>query len=423
MRFPAVALKIWIFFSVTLLVFSVLQFVFFAFQINRYSDREYLNLMAETGGSIIWYESENMREMVESQLHDLYFPEDLIEKIFMDSENQRNEEQSYEWKNEYEEILFSLKISRVESGRIINLTYLWSDVFRFSSLILDGFQSSLITLIVMLIPAYLVSISLVRPLLKMEKHALMISERNLSVPIEVRRRDEIGALGRSLEVMRKQLIEQDESQKRLFHSVSHELKTPIMVIRSHIQAIEDNVGDEQKNLSIIDTETLKLGEKVNKLISMTKLGYLRSHAKSTGNFCISRLLKDLSNSFSMQRRDIQWIIPQLDLEIHSSEELVTILFENILDNQIRFAANFISIELKAIGNQLFVEIFNDGPPVKEDELEKIFQLFYKSDRGCSGLGLSIALEICRILGGDIKCINRDGYSVFIMNLPRSHNFT
>src|SRR5690606_11696213 len=91
------------------------------------------------------------------------------------------------------------------------------------------------------IPAALLSKYLSNPLVALEKKVKKLANYEWNEPIDVDREDEIGRLGKSIEQLRNQLIYQAEMQKSFLQNISHELKTPVMVIRSFAQAIRDGI--------------------------------------------------------------------------------------------------------------------------------------------------------------------------------------
>ena len=97
---------------------------------------------------------------------------------------------------------------------------------------------------------------------------------NGNEPIEVDREDEIGKLGKSIEQLRNQLIYQDEMQQSFLQNISHELKTPVMVIRSYSQAIRDGIypkGDLDCSVKVIDEEAERLEKRIKNLLYITNL--------------------------------------------------------------------------------------------------------------------------------------------------------
>lgn len=80
-----------------------------------------------------------------------------------------------------------------------------------------------------------------RPLVQMERHVGRMAERDWHEPITTSRKDEIGRLAKAIESMRQRLVRQDRAQQFFLQHTSHELKTPVMVIRSYAQSIQDGV--------------------------------------------------------------------------------------------------------------------------------------------------------------------------------------
>ncbi len=423
MKIPAVAVKIWLIFSLTLFIFSLAQSFLLVLNFTDYTEKQLLNDVAAASGMVIWSQSTGMKKEAERQLEEKYFPLSLIDEILIQVEDQVEIEKTYEWKSEYEEIFYSIKKIVSHDETIYSLTYMWSDLIVINDLILDGLKTSFILLILMLFPSYLVSRNLVKPLLVLQNHAISIAARDLSVPIVINRKDEIGNLGKSLELMRTQLMEQEKSQQRLFQAVSHELKTPIMVIRSYIQAVEDGVGLLDQNLKVIDNEALLLEEKVAKLISLAKIGYLTSHEKNNSKQRLDLLIKKNINRLKQRRIDLRWLTDMDNVEFSGNQDILSVLFENIFDNQIRYSKKEIRISLKRMSGKIVIEIDNDGTRVPAKNLEKIFEIFFKGKDGLSGLGLSIVKEICLHYGGDICARNKFDRTSFIIELPFSHNFT
>lgn len=421
MKFPAVALKIWLVFSVSLLLYSVLQTAIYAFQIRHYSVDEYLKLFAMMEGTVVWTDTPANRSEVRRQLEDLYFSEALIGQILADLDGQRESEARYSWEEEGDELTYILAIGERDDVTAVSLSYIWNAPMALRRLLGEGLMSSVWALVVMLVPAYLVALGIVRPLLKMRDHALQIAERDFSVPIVVKRKDEIGTLGTSLETMRRQLQEQDEAQHKFFQAVSHEMKTPIMVIRSHVQALEDNIGSPERNLRIIDEEAEQLSRRIAKLVSLSKVEYLASHGDRDGDIDVAALLEETAERLGAAEPHKTRRVHGDVGPIRSSRELVGILFENILDNQLRYCRSVVDMDLREERGMLRVDISNDGPPVPDREREQIFAPFYTGKGGSSGLGLAIAAEICRVLGGEIRARNREGRTHFVIELPRSHN--
>lgn len=423
-KIPKIALRIWLIFSATLIIFSVLQTIFFYFSFNDLPDEELYIDLSVSSGSIIWVDDPQIDFLTTKRLKQMEFSEELIDQIIDNCTYQDKPIEYYFFETSDDYLSYSIELSYTEDNRnIYILTYFWDSIFVYTSeLIMDSVKTSLLMLLFILIPAYFISKNLVKPILSLKQHALKIAGKDLTNPIEIFRKDEIGDLSKSLEIMRKQLKKQDDAKQRLFQSVSHELKTPVMVIRSYIQAIKDEVGNRDTNLDIIDKEILSLNHKVSKLVSMAKLEYLTLNDINRENINISDSISEIVNRFKQKRKNIKWEMQLEEILFNCSKDLIAVLFENILDNQIRYAKNEISIFVSSNESEIEILISNDGPLFEQSILNNIFDPFAKGNNGISGLGLSIAKEIVNHYKGNIIAENISNRAIFKIFLP-SHNIT
>jgi len=250
----------------------------------------------------------------------------------------------------------------------------------------------------------------------------MISKRNWDRPISLKRSDEIGELADSIENMRKSLSEQDREQQSMLQFISHELKTPVMVIRSYAQAIKDNIypgGDLDSAIDVIDKEIQRMDLRVKDLLFITRLEYLSRHDLEKEEVNLSELLEDTVGRFSFQRDDIDWNLNLKDFKTEVNEEQLAIAIENILSNQIRYAKSRIEVTMEVDEREanLLMRFANDGEKIAETKLEEIFIPFNKGVGGENGLGLSITRRIIELHGGTISMVNEEELVATIVRLP------
>lgn len=260
------------------------------------------------------------------------------------------------------------------------------------------------------IPAILLSRYLSRPLVNLEKKVEKLANNEWNEPIELYRRDEIGKLGNSVEHLRKQLIRQDEAEQSFLQHVSHELKTPVMVIQSFTQAIKDGIypkGTLDNSIDVIDDEAKRLEKKIRNLLYLTKLDYMSNHEIERVNFSLDSLIKEVVERFSWYRGDIVWDLDLSSISIEGDLEQWKIVIENLLDNQIRYANKRILISLKRLGDKTILRIWNDGPAIEENLLNTMFDKFNKGYKGEFGLGLAIAYKIVKAHNSNIIAINEE----------------
>lgn len=267
------------------------------------------------------------------------------------------------------------------------------------------------------IPSILLSRYISKPLVNLEKKVKRLANNQWNQAVNINRKDEIGKLGESIEHLRKQLIRQDEAEQSFLQHVSHELKTPIMVIRSFTQSIKDGIypkGDLESSIDIIDEESERLETKVKNLLYLTKLDYLSNHDIDRNPISLDLLIKEVVDKSSWQRPDLNWNLNLIKMTLEGDREQWKVVLENLIENQIRYAENTIEISLKEEGNKSILRIWNDGPEIEENLIKNLFNKFNKGHKGEFGLGLAIVDRIVKNHNSKIYAVNeKNGVSFYI----------
>ncbi len=241
------------------------------------------------------------------------------------------------------------------------------------------------------------------------------SDYNHKVDFEVD--DEIKSLALAIEDMRLSLINQEEYRNQMYQNISHDFKTPLTVIKSYIEAVEDNVEDEATALKVIKEQTSKLEQKVHSLLYLNKLDYLKDSKNiELVPVDMENIIKTEVEKFKFHRKELNFIV-EYDKKcqfVGTVENWETIL-DNLLGNFIRYAATTIKITAKQ--NKLI--LYNDGDNIDNDFLEGIFTPFRKGIKGEFGLGLSIVKKTLNIMNYDIVISNeKKGVSFIITKRTR-----
>lgn len=241
------------------------------------------------------------------------------------------------------------------------------------------------------------------------------SDYNHKVDFEVD--DEIKSLALAIEDMRLSLINQEEYRNQMYQNISHDFKTPLTVIKSYIEAVEDNVEDEATALKVIKEQTSKLEQKVHSLLYLNKLDYLKDSKNiELVPIDMENIIKTEVEKFKFHRKELNFIV-EYDKKcqfVGTVENWETIL-DNLLGNFIRYAATTIKITAKQ--NKLI--LYNDGDNIDNDFLEGIFTPFRKGIKGEFGLGLSIVKKTLNIMNYDIVISNEKKGVSFIIT-KRTH---
>lgn len=345
----------------------------------------------------------------------------LLGEIRENAELQKAKSVRYETDIGNRKLFYVIRSEELSDRNITFISYMW-DTYKntlSSTLFSRLFLVIAVVVILSLIIAILFSRYLTRPLKKLSEDVKAIAARNWDKPISINRKDEIGELADSMEMMRASLSEQDREQQAMLQFISHELKTPVMVIRSYAQAIKDGVypgGDLDSAIDVIDREIQRMDMRVKDLLFITRLEYLSRHNLQLETIDLSELIESVAGRFYYQRADVEWDLRLDKIPASVNEEQFSIAIENILTNQLRYARQKIEIELKTIqkDSKIALTFKNDGEAIEEKRFQQLFKPFNKGARGEHGLGLNIVKRIIELHNGRVWIENEeDGVSTHI----------
>lgn len=269
------------------------------------------------------------------------------------------------------------------------------------------------------ITAKVVANRISKPLKDLEDYTVKIARKDWKEPIDVNSGDEIGRLAVAMNQMQRELKRADEEEKTFLQSISHDLKTPVMVIMSHAEAIVDGVyvDSVEKTAEIIRDEAVSLEKKIKQMLYLNTLDYVLDNNSESEEIDLQSLMLNIVNRFELVNSKIEWDLDMDKAVIKGNSEKVKVAIENIIDNGLRYAKDEIRIALKEENNKALLEIYNDGPNIDEKHIGHIFDNLYKDKTGNFGLGLAITKKIINFYKGDVKVINRDKGVSFIIGFP------
>lgn len=339
---------------------------------------------------------------------------DFRQQLIAEARSQTSQVQRYSHALNNENLFYVIRFESYRGTKLYVMSYMW-DAHRNKLVRELSFRLFLILGLIMLfswIPALWLAKYLSRPLVKLESYVKHIADRNWKEPIGLDRKDEIGRLAVSMEQTRRQLLRQDETKQSFLQHISHELKTPVMVIRSYAQSIQDGIypkGDLQTSVDVIDQEAERLEKRIRSLLYLTKLDYLSTQKQvRLETVRLDRLAEEVVDRLRWKRPELEWSLRLDPLTVRGDREQWTIALENMLDNQIRYAASGISVSTEAVGpgggGGLF-KVRNDGPPIEPDLLAGLFGEFRKGQHGEFGLGLAIVKRIADLHQASVTAVN------------------
>lgn len=293
--------------------------------------------------------------------------------------------------------------------------------------------------------------SFVRPVEQLSGIAKRMSNLDFDVKYEVTSNDEIGELGRSINLLSEKLeetitdlksannqlqtdIEQkvrlDEMRKEFLSNVTHELKTPIALIQGYAEGLKDNISEDEQSrefyCDVIIDEASKMNKMVQKLLTLNQLEF-GTQMVEINRFNVVELIRSLleSSDILIKQKEIRMIFnDSMPVDVWADEYMIEEVLTNYLTNAIHYAANEKVVEVKVTRRESVVRIsvFNSGNPIPEEELDKIWMKFYKVDKartreyGGSGIGLSIVKAIMESHNKPYGVINHSNGVEFFIEL-------
>ncbi|WP_050462542.1 ATP-binding protein [Herbaspirillum autotrophicum] len=248
-------------------------------------------------------------------------------------------------------------------------------------------------------------------------------------PLMGKRRDELTDLGRDFDAMTDKLRALMESQRRLLHDVSHELRSPIARLQASIGLARLQPEKTAITIERIERESIRMDKLVGELLTLSRL-----EAGVTGamedEIRMDELLADIIDDARFEAeansRHVEGKVA-CQAVIFGGAELLYRAIENVVRNAVKQTAAESTVVLNTrvdrISGLLHIAVLDRGPGVPEEELKLIFEPFFRSSRTRKnsngyGLGLTIARRIIEAHNGQIRASNRiDGGLCVDITLP------
>ncbi|MBE6820832.1 MAG: HAMP domain-containing histidine kinase [Ruminococcaceae bacterium] len=285
---------------------------------------------------------------------------------------------------------------------------------------------------------YLVSLRLTKPLREMSAAARQYATGDFSKRIPIRSgihilgHDETDELITAFNSMAQALATLEMSRRSFVANVSHELKTPMTTIGGFIDGILDGTIEPEKEtqyLKIVSDEVKRLARLVTGMLNMSKI--------EAGELELKPVKFDISEMIFRTLLSFEQIIDKKHIEIKgldsfesnsivADKDMINQVVYNLIDNAVKFTpeGGYIEVSSKADSEKVIVRIRNSGMGIPGDEIDKIFERFYKIDKSRSydvkgaGMGLYIVKTIIELHGGNIVARSEPGqYTEFIFQLP------
>ena len=279
------------------------------------------------------------------------------------------------------------------------------------SLALISIAVAIVSLLIVLV----LSRSLTRPLTALSKSAQRLAAGEFSVRINHESADELGLLCRNFNEMANTLAANEQARKQWVADISHEMRTPLAVVKAQIEAMQDGIREtNDENLSLLKNKIDSLNHLINDLyeLSLSDLGAL-SYTKEPLD--IAELAAQVVEDFSYRAKE-----KNLTLHLNNNMSKPALIFgdanrltqmlTNLLENSLRYtdAPGRVQVEIKRDKQVIELFVLDSAPAVPNDKLNKVFERLVRLESsrnrvtGGAGLGLSISKNIVEAHNGSIS---------------------
>jgi two-component system sensor histidine kinase CpxA len=333
---------------------------------------------------------------------------------------------------------FSAQLTEVlvaQNGEAFRLFFIRTRVTLLNILALPATQLGVVTLAIIMAAgtALLLAKSFSAPIVRLQRATRALAAGALDTrvggPVN-KRRDEVGTLARDFDAMAEQIQALITDKELLLRDVSHELRSPLARIRVAL-ALAERKADvaAQQDLERIDQETERLDQLVGQILTLARLrsSKLEDHVEVDLNELVSQVVEDAQFEHPNARIGLK---AGTAAKISGNAAELASAVENVVRNAVLHSGPDVEVgvELKSTPGEIAITVTDSGPGVPEDDLNRLFDPFYRVDpsrdhkQSGYGLGLAIASRIIERHGGTLNASNRtDGGLAVSFRLPTRRN--
>jgi signal transduction histidine kinase len=293
-----------------------------------------------------------------------------------------------------------------QAGLIMRIIYLtFGIIYLLSLMLLMGFH-----------------LLIYRPLRNITEAATQYAVGNLDHNIPINTTDEMGYLSASLNYMSNQLKDMEDYQKNIVANISHDFRSPLTSVKGYVEAMADGTITPElysKYFQIILFETNRLTKLTRDLLSLNQMDS-QEFLLNRKDFDLQQEVKQVAESFEAyatnKRISIEILLLPESIIVHADQGKIQQVLYNLIDNALKFSdiESTITIEVTRRHEKAHVSIKDYGVGIPKNELNKVWDRFYKSDssRGKdkkgTGLGLAIVKEIIQAHDENITLVSTEG---------------
>jgi len=291
--------------------------------------------------------------------------------------------------------------------------FLWHEFAEMVGVLAFGLPAALV---IVGVTGYFVARRALRPVASMARRAETISAEHLNQRLEIANPDdELGHLGRAFNETLLRLEQSFGQLKRFTADASHELRSPLTAMRSVGEVALQQSGSADYYREVIGSmleETNRLTHLVDTLLTLSRAdaGHIPLHSAEVCLLDLAKESASLLEVLAEERHLAVKIEGDQTLKVLADRLILRQALLALLDNAVKFSPphGYIRIRVGGTGSEALIEVHDSGPGISPEHRAKIFERFYRvdkarsSERGGSGLGLSIAQWAVAAHGGKIE---------------------
>lgn len=430
--------KIWLYFLIFVIIVGILIWFLQVFSLNNYYEGMKIASNEATVSRILYSqkEYENDETKFINSLHDIVSEDDIFVKIAYDNAPIYSSSSQVElYKSETDKARDYLKSSSEKEGVSLvlkgtktnrqtwvyagymdkehkSILYVVSPLYPVASTVKILQQQLVYVLILSLIIsigfAFFTSQKISSPIRKISENAKKLAVGNYGVIFDENYNyEEINDLARTLNRASIEIDKSFELQKDLISNISHDLKTPLTMVKSYAEMIRDLSGDDpirrNAHLQVIIDESDRLNTLVNDILTLSaaQSGSLKLNIQS---FSIAQLFSSVISTYDILQEQEGYTIMfncRQDVDVIGDPTRIKQVISNLITNAVKYCGEdkCIYVNVKKWGQKVHCEIVDHGQGIKAEELPYIWERYYKSSTNHvrsttgSGIGLSIVKEI------------------------------
>ncbi|MEG7845503.1 sensor histidine kinase [Bacillus mobilis] len=297
--------------------------------------------------------------------------------------------------------------------------------------------------VLIFLASFYYSKQIAKPLLKINDTTKKIAHLDFTEQIPITSKDEIGDLSKNINVLSNKLhshigqLEQDiekerkleNTRKEFISGVSHELKTPLSIMKSCISILKDGVAEHKKEyyFQAMEREVDKMDTLILDMLELAKFESGTYKMKKDA-FYIDVVIEDICEHLSVdiEKKGLHVHKNICSLEVVANQGRIEQVIVNFITNAIRYTPNKEDIVISTIDekDRIKVCIENKGTHIEEEQLDKIWDRFYRVDaarkrlQGGTGLGLAISKNILELHDAEYGVKNTEDGVLFYFYLPK-----